>query len=761
MTFRNWLIAALLAAMPAVPSVPLAAQGTPADTADHKCIKNALDIIGGGTGGGNARNLANGAKPCNDRWIARKAVDTVTVPSKPDTVIVHDTLYLPPPTDGNKPPKAIIASVTCDTLRRCVARHASTDDVGVTAVAWTWGDGATSTAQAPTHTYAKDSVYRIGLTAADAGGLKTSVDTLIRVGKSQPPPPPDSLPTTRDSVVLGAAQPRSTPSAVLRPFTRSVPVPAGWDLQAALNAAQPGDRLELAASAVWKGNYILPTRACTNGQWITITTAGATDKPLGNRVDPTQAAAGKFAKVLTVNNQPALASAIPSACWQLHNFEVAVDSSFTGVQYHLLQLGDGGWAGGGEKQTSYAAIPTSFVLRRMYVHGATNSNLVRCISLNSANTSIVDSWIDECHVAGFDSQAIEGWNGSGPYLIENNFLAGAGENIMFGGADPGIKGLIPCDITIRRNHIWKDPRWKGRYQLKNLVELKNACRVLYEENELENSFIDAQMGMAVVFKSSQDVCGTCVWEGTTDVTFRRNRVRFAHRGLNIQGYDNAGQAITNQHTRRVAAYENLFIDIGKVGTIAPSDGWLMLLTHDDSGVVVRNNTFMSNTQGYGLAVYTAYGSGTARAIDIQKNVLAGQSYYALAGDGGNHTAALTAFAGTSWTFKDNLVSQVDGQFQPLSPAGNTYVDAVASLGLLPSGAFSPTSPYVNSGAGANVADLTWRLVGVASTIPVTRGSPPRTAPPKATAADSVWMAHQPKEKAPNIRQNPATAPRRR
>ena len=59
-----------------------------------------------------------------------------------------------------------------------------------------------------------------------------------------------------------------------------------------------------------------------------------------------------------------------------------------------------------------------------------------------------------------DTQAIGGWNGPGPYLIENNYLEAAGENVMFGGADPTIPNLVPSDITLRLNHLIKPRSWQ-------------------------------------------------------------------------------------------------------------------------------------------------------------------------------------------------------------------------------------------------------------------------------------------------------------
>ena len=40
----------------------------------------------------------------------------------------------------------------------------------------------------------------------------------------------------------------------------TIAVPAGGDLQAALNAAQPGDVITLAPGATYTGNFVLPNK---------------------------------------------------------------------------------------------------------------------------------------------------------------------------------------------------------------------------------------------------------------------------------------------------------------------------------------------------------------------------------------------------------------------------------------------------------------------------------------------------------------------
>lgn len=175
--------------------------------------------------------------------------------------------------------------------------------------------------------------------------------------------------------------------------------------------------------------------------------------------------------------------------------EITVEPSLRAQQYGIVTLGEYG-------QTSLATVPKDLVLDRTYIHGQTNTNLSRCVALNSAYTAVQDSYLGECHGKGFDSQAIAGGSGPGPYKIVNNTLEGAGENIMFGGNDPKITNLIPSDIEIRGNYVHTPIGWKGVWTRKNLMETKNAQRLLIEGNIFDGSWGDGQVGYAFIFKSS-------------------------------------------------------------------------------------------------------------------------------------------------------------------------------------------------------------------------------------------------------------------
>ena len=84
---------------------------------------------------------------------------------------------------SNAPPVASFTSA-CNALSCTFDGTSSTDaDGSITGYAWTFGDGATSTASAPTHTYATAGTYSVTLTVTDNLGAtagKTSVVTVTQ-----------------------------------------------------------------------------------------------------------------------------------------------------------------------------------------------------------------------------------------------------------------------------------------------------------------------------------------------------------------------------------------------------------------------------------------------------------------------------------------------------------------------------------------------------------------------------------------------------
>src|SRR5690348_6391314 len=92
-------------------------------------------------------------------------------------------------------------------------------------------------------------------------------------------------------VVARAASPelpRATVDTTFAPPSGNViSVAAGDDLQKALDAAQPGDTIELAAGATFTGNFTLAAKSGTG--WIYVQSSALAKLPAGTRVQPSDA----------------------------------------------------------------------------------------------------------------------------------------------------------------------------------------------------------------------------------------------------------------------------------------------------------------------------------------------------------------------------------------------------------------------------------------------------------------------------------------
>jgi len=88
----------------------------------------------------------------------------------------------------------------------------------------------------------------------------------------------------------------------------SIQVPAGGDLQGAINRARPGDTIVLEAGATYVGNFVLPARS-NDEAFITIRSSAqdATLPGATARIGPGDAP--RLPKLRSPNNQPALSTA--------------------------------------------------------------------------------------------------------------------------------------------------------------------------------------------------------------------------------------------------------------------------------------------------------------------------------------------------------------------------------------------------------------------------------------------------------------------
>ncbi|MEO5817461.1 MAG: right-handed parallel beta-helix repeat-containing protein [Gemmatimonadaceae bacterium] len=424
----------------------------------------------------------------------------------------------------------------------------------------------------------------------------------------------------------------------------TITVPAGGDLQAALNKAKPCDVIALANGATFSGNFILPKKAGTC--WIVIRPVSMTGiPPEGTRMSPAIAAAANLPKILSASNMGAFATADGAHHYRFVALDISVPASI--VNTGLVRLGR-------SEETSLAQMPHDLVLDRMYIHGTATGSNRRCVSLNGASSAVIDSYIADCHEQGGDAQAIAGWSGPGPFKIVNNYLEASGENVMWGGGDPRIKGLIPSDIEMRRNHFFKPTSWKGKWLVKNLFEIKNAQRVLVEGNVFENNWAHGQGGSAIVLKSVNQE-RTCTWCVAKDITFRLNVIKNTGSGFALTGRDEGTQAPMT----RVTITDNVLTGID----IAPftGEGRGFLINNNPVDLVIAHNTVLDATN----SAVTFGGPATDPPVRMvfRDNIIS-SGLYGVKGPGMAMVATIAAYMPGG--FRNNLIITADGSAYPSS-----------------------------------------------------------------------------------------------
>jgi len=359
--------------------------------------------------------------------------------------------------------------------------------------------------------------------------------------------------------------------------TRRVMVPSGADLQAALNAARSGDELVLADGAVFTGNFVLPVQQ--SGGWVVVRCA--TPPAVGVRVT----AGGHAAMLQTLNTDPALRTAPGAARWRVVCLQIAHAPTTGHQNYGIVVLGRG-------DETTLAAVPTDIVLDRVQIRGSTTVGNSRCVAFNGMRLALIHSSVTECHGKGNDAQGVGGWNGPGPFLIDNNRIEASGQGVMFGGADPRIANVSPSDITITRNYIYKPLAWgRGVWTVKAAFELKHGKRVLFEGNVIENHWADAQVGYAILFQTLADNNTAWAWTTVADVMVTNNVIRNSTSGANILArvaYN--GGTMPTHPTSRVVLFNNVFENVGR-DPFSGAAGVGVQLLADLVDVTIDRNSF--------------------------------------------------------------------------------------------------------------------------------------------------------------------------
>jgi len=526
------------------------------------------------------------------------------------------------------------------------------------------------------------------------------------------------------STAMHAAMPPELPRVYLDTTMpvqngRTIHVPAGGNLQAAINQATYGDTIVLEAGQTYTGTFTLPEKTGTG--WILIRSSAVSQLPEGKRVTPAQASL--LARLVPQHPLDIVVKTQGKAHhYRLIGLEITTPYASTqATHYGLVMLGT-------DTETDLSRVAHDIVIDRSYLHGTPTGNLRRAIALNSARTSIIDSYISDCHEIGADSQAIGNWNGPGPFKIVNNFLEGAAENVMFGG-DRSALQTIPADIELRYNHFYKPLSWKiGHpsyagipWSVKNLFEIKNAQRVLVENNVFENSWAHAQIGWGLLYSGVDGGQSTI-----ENITTRYNHLKNSDLGFNASANNYVPQL---RPSNSMLVEHNLFeLNLGR-SFQALSD--------------VRDIHIEHNTVIRGGNVLTTGDAGPVFGMVFRNNLL-DHGDYGVVGSGystGNGTMA-HYFPGGILT-GNVMVGGTAAYYS--NHSGNFFPSNWATVQLTNEAArdyrLQASSPYKNGATdgtdiGADIGELMRRIQGVTDGSPTIQ--PPPTNGGTASAAGPVF-----------------------
>jgi hypothetical protein len=424
-------------------------------------------------------------------------------------------------------------------------------------------------------------------------------------------------------------------------------VKAGGDFQSALNRAKPGDTILLQAGAKFVGSFVLPNK--TGDEFITVQSSEFAKLPKdGERVSLKDAVL--MPKVLSSGNGKGVIETSPGA----HHYR------FVGIEfapanndyiYNLIWL----------NAENPKDIPHHIEIDRCYIHSNLPGVTRRGIALNSADSIVKNSYIAGFAGEGEETQGICGWSGTKNVKILNNYIEGGAENIMFGGSDITSADLIPADIEVRGNHLNKPAEWKDKkFSMKNLFELKNAKRVNFVGNYMENSWMGSSITITV-----RNETGGSPFNTIEDVLIKDNVIINAADGVNILGTDNH---YPSQTLKRLIIANNLFLDIGN--KTPQGQGYFIQISNGED-ILIANNTVFH----YGN-VTNLYGDTTKNFL-FRDNIVSHNNY-------GFHGHRNIQSIEAQKTFQNNIIinnkkiPQSDTQFPP----NNFWVQDYNAVGFM-------------------------------------------------------------------------------
>jgi hypothetical protein len=259
------------------------------------------------------------------------------------------------------------------------------------------------------------------------------------------------------------------------------------------------------------------------------------------------------------------------------------------------------------------------MLQGCRLHGSINGQH-RGICVRSSNVSIVDTSVTGIYKPGQETQAIAGWSGIKQLRIRRCLLEAAGVNLMFGGCDPENEDCVPEDITITDCYLRKPNEWWGWTNVKNLFEVKNAKRLTFERNFLEYSWVEGQVGYAILLNVRNQE-GTAPYSTIEDVVIRNNQIRYTAGGMNVLGSDYTNPS---QTMKRVLIEGNTFTNIEPRWG---SNQRCLMLAHGGEDITIRGNSF----SGEAINSFMTFDAEPLQRLTVEGNTFP-EGYYGIKSD---------------------------------------------------------------------------------------------------------------------------------
>jgi hypothetical protein len=235
---------------------------------------------------------------------------------------------------------------------------------------------------------------------------------------------------------------------------------------------------------------------------------------------------------------------------------------------------------------------------------------------------------------------------------------------VYRGTSPGAQnrylqttGPVTSLVYTGRNEIAATPPAQGkRWNVKNLLELKNAQRVAIEGNIFEHSWAASQKGYAVLF-TPRNQYGGAPWVAVRDITFSNNIIQHVAGAIDILGID---YEHPSQRTKRILIRNNLVYDVANTWGYEH----FLLMTGAPEDVTVDHNTVYQQK-----IIVLADGAPIPRFI-LTNNVAPHNEYGIFGSGAGMGLGALATY------FPDAIVRRnaIGGANPSLYPPDNFYPD---------------------------------------------------------------------------------------